>query len=412
MQSSQQFLAQEKGTVFLNRQFLYLFISAIFSAPGYYVYLIGVEWLMLSISDDRFFFGMLFLSASIPRLIFMTTGGILADHINQRTILMWSDITRAFLVLLLLVLIWRDSIAIWHLITLAALFGLSDAFSHPAINTLTAMILDEKDLQQGNSLIQVTTQISPVLGPVVGGSMIYFLGFMGVFTVAFTMMVVAALIVMRIKLNPVHDDKHKEGFWNEFREGIQYVKQREVLRSIMIMAFFLNFFVTGPMSLGIPIIVKDVFGANALGLTTLEVSLGGGALFGAFVLTSIKNLKRPGVVMLGCIAAFGGLYALTGLALNLYVNAGLLVGIGLLLQFVNIPLMTMVQRTTDKHMLGRVISLLMTVSTGLVPVSYFVTSLLIGIGVDIQLITMIGGSIVLLLAIMHVNNRTIMNYRY
>src|SRR5690625_6036120 len=59
-------------TLFKNKSFVALFFAALFSAPGYYMYLIGVEWLMLTIHDDRSVFGMLFFAASIPRLIFLT----------------------------------------------------------------------------------------------------------------------------------------------------------------------------------------------------------------------------------------------------------------------------------------------------------------------------------------------------
>ncbi|WP_259343689.1 hypothetical protein [Oceanobacillus picturae] len=58
-----------------NRNFILLFLSAFLSSPGYYVYLIGAEWLMLSLSENRFYFGMLFLAASIPRLLLLSFGG-------------------------------------------------------------------------------------------------------------------------------------------------------------------------------------------------------------------------------------------------------------------------------------------------------------------------------------------------
>lgn len=69
--------------IFKNRNFLLLFISSLFSAPGYYVYLIGAEWLMLTLSENRFYFGMLFFAASVPRLLLLALGGIVADRFNN-----------------------------------------------------------------------------------------------------------------------------------------------------------------------------------------------------------------------------------------------------------------------------------------------------------------------------------------
>ncbi|MFD1037673.1 MFS transporter [Virgibacillus byunsanensis] len=101
---------QVKLPVFKKRNFVLLFISALFSSPGYFVYLIGAEWLMLSLTDNRFYFGMLFLAASIPRLLLLTTGGLVADRFNKRTILFFSDLSRALLILALIIFIMTDSI--------------------------------------------------------------------------------------------------------------------------------------------------------------------------------------------------------------------------------------------------------------------------------------------------------------
>lgn len=183
-----------------NRNFMFLFIAALFSSPGYYVYLIGAEWLMLTLSDNRFYFGMLFLAASIPRLLLLTVGGLVADRFNKRTVLFISDATRALLILILIFLVLTDVVTAFHLIVLAALFGISDAFSYPALNSLTPTLLEEDQLQRGNSLIQMTTQISPIIGPALGGGMIALLGFEGVFSIALGMLVLSALAVLFISL--------------------------------------------------------------------------------------------------------------------------------------------------------------------------------------------------------------------
>ncbi len=399
-------------SVFKNRNFLFLFTGAFFSAPGYYVYLIGVEWLMLSITGNRSLFGFLFLAASVPRLLFMTTGGIIADRFNKRTILFLSDLSRACLVGVILILVMNNQIAPWHLITFAALFGVSDAFSHPAVNSLTSTILEGEQLQKGNALIQMTNQISPILGPLAGGSFIWLVGFKGVFMLAGAMLLLSSLTVFQIRVNKTRETLNNSGAWSEFKEGIAYVRNHNFLASVMVMALFLNFFVTGPLSIGIPLMVKDVFHEDALGLTTLEVSLGAGALLGSILLASIGAIKKPGYLMLASITLFGGLYAISGLGIGLYINAGLFLCIGFLLQFVNVPLITMVQQTTDQAMIGRVLSLLMTVSTGLVPISYLVTSSLIAAGISIQFITITGGLVVAVIALLYFTNQKILNFSY
>ncbi|MBO8156200.1 MAG: MFS transporter [Bacillaceae bacterium] len=403
---------QKKFEVFNNKSFLFLFISSLMSAPGYYVYLIGVEWLMLTISEERFYFGLLFIAASIPRLIFMGVGGVVADRFQKKTILFLTDITRAsFVLIILFLLLWSD-IQIWHLVILSALFGISDAFSFPTTDSLTAEILNEEELQRGNSLIQMTKQISPIFGPILGGSLIVWIGFSGVFTMAFAMMTIASITVLFVRPKTDDRDMIKDSPFQDFKKGIEYVRSKPLLKTIMLIGFVVNFFVSGPLTLGIPIIVKDVFNQNALGLSTLQVSLGIGALTGAFLLSLISNMKKPGRMLLVFMIAFGIVYMLTGLALHLYVNAALLLIGGILLQFINIPIITMVQRTTDKKMLGRVMGLLMTISTGLVPVSFLVTSVLLALDVHILTIVIAGGAFAAAFPLLLFKNQSLVEFKY
>ncbi|GAA0448003.1 MAG: MFS transporter [Bacillota bacterium] len=395
---------QEGLPIFKNRNFILLFIGSLFSAPGYYVYLIGAEWLMLSLDDNRFYFGMLFFAASVPRLLLLTVGGIVADRFNKRTILFISDFTRAILIFVLLLFLFMDAVTVWHLIVLAALFGISDAFSYPVINSLTPMILEKEQLQRGNSLIQMTTQISPILGPALGGTLIALLGFKGVFSVAFVMLLIASLTVLFMRLKQADATGEKKTPLEDLKEGFSYARKNELIMSIVFTAFFLNFFFTGPFSIGMPIIVKDIFAGNAISLATVQTAMGIGALIGAIFLASIK-LKKQGLTVIISLIVLGVIYTSIGMSSYLYLTAGLVASLAFLLQLVNIPIMTILQKSTEKRMLGRMMSLLMTVSTGLVPISYVITSLLIAVGVSIQTIIIVSGIVVMFIAIYNLKNK-------
>ncbi|MFD2630310.1 MFS transporter [Oceanobacillus kapialis] len=388
-----------------NRNFLLLFFSAFLSSPGYYVYLIGAEWLMLSLSDNRFYFGMLFLGASIPRLLLLSTGGVVADRFNKRFILFMSDLARAILIIVLIAFLLTDTVSAWHLITLAALFGISDAFSYPVINSLTPMVLEKDQLQRGNSLIQMTAQISPIAGPALGGTLIAVLGFTGVFMVAMCMLLVASIIVLFIRLKK-EDEEEKviQTLWADLKEGFVYAKKNHLIISVVSMAFFLNFFFTGPFTIGIPIIVKDIFEGSAVSLAMVQTAMGVGALLGA-VFLAVVSLKKPGKAIIWGLVGLGLIYTTIGSSSVLLLTVILVLVMAFVMQVVNIPIMTLLQQTTEKRMLGRMMSLLMTVSTGLVPISYAATSLLIAIGVEIQAIIIVSGIIITGIALNTLRNK-------
>ncbi|WP_284139482.1 MULTISPECIES: MFS transporter [unclassified Virgibacillus] len=400
---------ENKHVLFRNRNFSLLFIGGLLSSPGYYVYLIGVEWLMLTLNDNRFYFGMLFFAASIPRLLFLTVGGIIADRFNQRTVLFLSDLSRAILIAVLLAFIWLDTVTAIHLIVLAALFGISDAFSYPALNSLTPRILEKEQLQRGNSFIQMTMQISPILGPAIGGSLIALLGFKGVFSVAFVMLLLASMSVLAIRVKKEEKEEAQASPWQDLKAGFQYARKNELVIAIVTMAFFLNFFFAGPLSIGLPVIVKDVFEGSAVSLAIVEISMGIGAMIGAILLAAI-TLKQPGKAMVGSLIVLGVLFTATGISTGLIWTAAIVLLMSIATQIVNIPLITMLQQTTDKKMLGRMMSFLMTVSTGLVPVSYVCTSFLLALGLSIQLIIIVSGIIVTILALYMLKNKKIISF--
>src|SRR5690625_2901928 len=397
-------------TLFKNKSFVALFFAALFSAPGYYMYLIGVEWLMLTIHDDRSVFGMLFFAASIPRLIFLTTGGLVADRFNKRLIVFLSDIVRAALIILLIVFVVTDSVSAMHLISLAVFFGIADAFSHPALSSLAPVILKDEELQKGNSLIQMTAQISPILGPALGATLIKVLGFVGVFTVSASMLVLSAIAVLFIRLKKQEKLKEKSSAWKDFKAGFSYMRKNELIVTIVILAFFINFFFTGPIAIGLPILIIDLYKSDVLGLATVESSMGIGALVGTIILV-IYQLKRPGLTAVWTLIGLGILYTLTSVSMSLYVTAGLVGLMGLLVQLLNIPIFTMMQQVTEKAMLGRMMSFFMTVSTGLVPVSFMVTSLLISADIGIQTIMFGSGIMITILAIFQLRNKRILQFK-
>src|SRR5690606_4370623 len=359
-----------KVPIFHNRNFVLLLISALFSSPGYFVYIIGAEWLMLTITDNRFYFGMLFFVAAIPRLILLIVGGLIADRVNKRTVLFWSDFTRATLIGVLIILILTDSVAVWHLLVLSGLFGISDAFSYPAMQSLIPTLLEKDQLQRGNSFIQMTAQISPILGPALGGTLIALLGFTGVFSVACVLLLLASLAVLFIRMK---EDKQEEPESHtplaDLKEGFLYARKNELVITVVIMALFLNLFFSGPIAIGMPVIVKDVFAGSAVSLATIQTSMGIGALVGAILLASLK-LKKPGKAVISGLIGLGIAFGTMGMSSNIWMMAGLVALMAVLTQIVNIPLITMLQQTTDKRMLGRMMSMFMTVSTGLTPISY------------------------------------------
>ncbi|MFS0561885.1 MFS transporter [Terribacillus sp. 179-K 1B1 HS] len=401
-----------KWQLFRNRNFRLVFISMLFSAPGYYVYLMGAEWLMLSITENRFYFGMLFFAASVPRLLFIIIGGMTADRISKKLILLTSDASRAVLVGIVIGLLLMDMLQPWHLLVLSALFGVSDAFSYPAAGSLLPEVLKPDNLQQGNAMVQMTNMVSPIVGPAIGGSLIVLGGFPAVFTLAIVMLCAATLSISLLRTISTQKEttEIKQSPLEDVKAGFNYVKHNPLIRTIMIVSFFINFFLTGPVSLSVALLAKDVFQTNALGLTILEGALGIGSLAAALSLVLVKNLRNPGHTVIFSLIAMSAFFILYGAAIHFWTSAAAILAIGICLQLTNIPISTMLQQTTDRRMIGRVMSIMALASTGLIPVSYMVTSALLGMGVSIQVLCITGGILVMFTGILCLRNKQLTTF--
>src|SRR5690625_7862630 len=95
------------------------------------------------------------------------------------------------------------------------------------------------------------------------------------------------------------------------------MRKNELIVTIVILAFFINFFFTGPIAIGLPILIKDVYKSDVLGLATVESSMGIGALVGTIILV-IYQLKRPGLTAVWTLIGLGILYTLTSVSMSLY----------------------------------------------------------------------------------------------
>jgi len=113
--------------------------------------------------------GAVFIASLAPSLLFMLFGGVAADRLPRRAIMLWSDTGRAVVVAVIAALALLHILQFWHLLTLSLLFGLADSFFQPAYMAVVPQLVDERVLlQPANSLIQFGNVISRVIGPPLG----------------------------------------------------------------------------------------------------------------------------------------------------------------------------------------------------------------------------------------------------
>jgi MFS family permease len=363
--------------VFSIRDFRLLWAGSATSILGDQFSFIAMPWLVLKLTGDPLALGIVLALEGIPRTLFMLVGGALTDRFSPRAIMMAADIIRLFLAALMAALVFSGAVEMWMVYAIALCFGLVAGFAIPASNSIIPHIVPEADLQAGNSASMGVTQLISFVGPTLAGIVIA--GFskspMGIilaFSIdAFSFLVSAAALSLMRGGRQRTAGQQQESIWESILSGLRYMWHNPALRFLFITVSFCNFFFTGPLLVGIPVLANQrlVEGAVAFGL--LMSAYAGGNLGGYLLAGSLPRPsgKRLTTIVITLLFAFGIVYLAIGWITSTWADFVLMLLLGVGNGYIGLLMFTWFQAHTPKEMLGRLMSMLMLSSTGLVPIS-------------------------------------------
>lgn len=384
-------------TLFRNRNYRFLLVADILSSPGYYIYIIAVEWLMLTLYDSRSYLGLMLFSSSFARLLFTIYGGIIADRLNRKLIILVTQWGEAFIIAAILLCYIADVISPVFLIVASFLFGILSAFASPAYESIITSIVEKSSLQRGNALLRLANQYSLIIGPLISSTLIVTIGFVGVFSFSLLTILASSLLVSFIQVPDQQFSEHSTSQWDDFKASVTHIRKHQVLPILMVLGFVINFFVAGPIGVVIPILAKDILEGNAFVLGMLEVSLGLGFILGSITVSIRKPFNRPGLAILYSLLVMVLAYSALGFVQQLILSMFALLLVSFFIQLMNIPLFTYIQTNTEANMVGKVMSLFISVASGLTPLSFAMISYLLHLHIDIQLIIRIFGAFLIVI---------------
>ena len=382
--------------VFRNRNFRLLWMGEGVSLLGDQFYLIALPWLVLKLTGSPFAIGTVLALVAIPRALFMLVGGALTDRFSSRALMLCSNLGRFTLVGSLAALTVTGQIQLWMLYAFALLFGLASAFFFPAQSAMIPKLLGTDRLQTGNAIIQGTAQLSVFLGPVLAGTLIALLDGGGsggavpdtwgigiAFAVDAATFLASActLTMMRLprRVAGQQPDGGKETVWFSIVAGLRVVWNDKALRYYFLLIAAVNLLMTGPISVGIPVLADTRFSGGAVAFGTILSAFGGGSLIGVVVagVSRRPSSRRFPMLMLGSTATMGAGLALLGVLPSVAPSALVAFIMGCAQGYVVIQFITWLQLRTPTRMLGRMMSVLMFAVMGMAPLSSAIAGALI-----------------------------------
>lgn len=375
-----------------------LLISGIFAVTGFSMFLTTTSWYVIRTLGMPEMLGLVLIAITVPRLVMMIYGGVLADNYKKSTIMFGTNITQAVLLVLITVFIFTDYMTLGWFLVLSGLFGMLDAFFGPASTSLIPKIVERPQLQKANAYFQGVDQISFLFGPVLAGFIMEFGSVTLSFFTAFILVALSAIFVFPplIREGPVENTVKQTPLQN-FSEGFNYVRQSNFLKIGIVVLVSLNFFVFGTLHIAVPILT-DLYGGTPINLSIMEMSLSLGMLIGTVVLGN-HYIRRKGRTALYGLLITLVLYIIFSFIESLTVLPVLLFMIGLAMAFVFIPFFTAAQQITENRMMGRVMSLIFLAMNGFDPIAYAIVGIMTSAGISIQSILLGFGMIGMVIAL-------------
>jgi MFS family permease len=347
-------------TALKHSGFRRFWLGMVASVMGFQIMMVAQGWLVYDLTDSKLFLGYLGLAAGVPTIVLSLIGGVVADKVNQRRLLMLTQSISGLVMLVLATLVLLDMVQVWHLMVTAFLIGSVQAFDGPTRQAIFPHLIEREDMMNAVALNSMVWQGTRVIGPALGGIIIGTrLGIAPGFYAAFAGFLIMAFMVSTLRLPPI---KRTQGtsVAQDMAEGIKFVRTNKIFTFLIGMSFFNSMFGMSYIFL-FPVFAKDIFETGASGLGFLSAATGMGGLLGTFTTASLGNFQRKGWLLLGGAVFFGIFLILFAITSSLFASLPLAMGLiflaGACTSIYMISILTTLQSMVPNELRGRVMGI-------------------------------------------------------
>jgi MFS family permease len=323
-------------------------------------------WLVLTLTNSAFWLGVVGFAASIPFLLFTLFGGVIADRVNKRKLLLVTQTVMMLLAFTLALLTWLKIVTVWEVIALAFLNGMANAMNTPSYQALVPRLVPREDLTNAIALNSAQFNMSRILGPTLGGYCMAVVGMAGNFFLNGLSFLAVLFALTRIKY-PEQEQRSHAGYLASMRQGFGYLRRQPQMLVLVWMTAVASLLAI-PFLTFIPFFAKMQLHTGESGLGWLLAASGLGAVLGAVTVASLGMLRHRGRVVV--IAGFFFFGSIVGFCMShnfsLSQCLALVEGYSAILMISSFNVA--IQHLSSDEMRGRVMSIYATCFLGLPPI--------------------------------------------
>ena len=360
---------------FHYRDFRLMFTGACISSIGTWMQNLAQAWLVLDISKSPFYLGLDAFLAGIPIFFFSLIGGVVADRVERRKVLLMSQYVQMSSAFILTVLILLRAVQIWEILFLSFVVGLAQSFGGPAYAALIPSLVSKEDMPNAIALNSIQFNVARVLGPAIGGLALDNLGAVWCFGLN-GLSFLAPIVSLTILNTRYLPEKTGESIFASMKKGFKFIRHQGAMEGLIVLGFCVTALGI-PMTTFLPWFAREVFRGGPGTFTLFLCASGSGAVAGALGVAFLGNIRNKGRLALTMLVVLGG--GISGFALSQSVVLScvllFLSGISLMAVFTNV--LSLVQIITANEMRGRVISIYNAAFRGGMPMGNLATGWLV-----------------------------------
>jgi MFS family permease len=374
-----------------HRNFRLFWAGAFLSNAGTWMQSVAQGWLVLKLTNSPFWLGFDGFMAMLPGLLLTLVGGVFADLVDRKRLLIYTQVGAGLTALVLFALmaagILNDASDVWMILLLSFATGCCMAIGGPSFQAITFDMVGREDLANAVALNSAQFQLSRVIGPLLAGVTIQIFGLAGCFLVngLSYVAIVAALSRVRFEDKTEGETTAAEAgastlkvapaehgsLWQDLLEGFRYVRGRPRVLMLLLATAVTSLF-GSPYITMIPLFARNVMGWGETGLSLMMGTSGAGAFLGAMMVAYLGDFKNKGWFVLGSV--FAAAICLIAFALSSHWLVSLLMLFALGFAMVNFFSVTntLLQQLVQDQMRGRVMSMWILSFIGSMPIGSLV----------------------------------------
>ncbi|MGA3087408.1 MAG: MFS transporter [Terriglobales bacterium] len=362
---------------FHYRDFRLMWVGACTSSIGTWMQIVAQGWLIYRLSHSARLLALDQFLGGIPIFLFSLLGGVVADRIERRKILVVSQYIQMASAATLTLLVATGHVHVWHILCLSFVSGFAQAFGGPAYQALIPTLVDREDMPNAIALNSIQFNMAVTIGPALAGQALAKLGerwCFGLNAVSF-LAPILSLSLISTRFLPLMTT---ESIFGSLKQGIKFVRKQNSMEALVVLAFCMTA-LSMPMRTYIPVFVKDIFHRGPETYGNLLSLMGIGSICGSLAVATMGNMRNKGRFALTVLISLGAAIAGFSLSRSLPLSYAVLALVGASMMAVFATVTSLVQLITTNEMRGRVMSVYNCAFRGGMPMGNLVSGWLVPI---------------------------------